>query len=168
MLKRITCLLGALLFIGNMAVAQKSGMKADLAKPIKKAENYKVYGSAFPDDAQFFSPGYLARNSEVFKGQKVATEGTIKQVCQKKGCFFILPAGNENIRVIFKDYEFFVPKNSAGLKVELVGQFKVKELSAKRAKHYAEDAGENPGKVKGAQKKEYNIVATSVKIMDAE
>jgi hypothetical protein len=88
----------------------------------------------------------------------------MKQVCQKKGCFFILPAGDEDIRVTFKDYQFFVPTDAAGSKVQLTGVFKVKEFSEEQARHYAEDAGENPDDIEGAQQ-EYGLVATSVKIM---
>lgn len=136
-------------------------------EPVETGENYAVYGSEFPDDAQFFAPGYLVRNADIFEGDEVETQGKIKQVCQKKGCFFILPAGDQNIRVTFKDYDFFIPKNSAGKKVQLVGEFQTNELSEEKAKHYAKDAGEDSDEVKGPQQ-EYGIVATSVKIIDTE
>lgn len=159
-----TLILG-ILFITNMGIAQNTNEVKQLADPVATGENYKVYGSEFPDDAQFFAPGYLVRNSNIFKGQTVATKGTIKQVCQKKGCFFMLSAGEKNIRVTFKDYKFFIPTNAAGSQVQLKGVFKVKPLSEEQAKHYAKDAGEDPGEVRMSGK-EYNIVASSVKIFD--
>lgn len=154
-----------ILFITNIGVAQNADEAPQLAEPVETGENHKVYGSEFPNDAQFFAPGYLVRNSNVFKGQTVATRGTIKQVCQKKGCFFMLSAGDEDIRVTFKDYKFFIPTDAAGSQVQLTGVFKVKELTEDQAKHYAEDAGKDTADVKGTGQ-EYNVVATSVKIFD--
>lgn len=135
-------------------------------EPVETGENYEVYGSEFPDDAQFFALNYLIENSNIFNGQQVATTGKIKQVCQKKGCFFILTNedGDRNARITFQDYEFFIPTNSAGNKVRLVGEFKIKELSEEKDKHYAEDVGEDPEEIEGAQQ-EYGLTATSVKII---
>lgn len=163
-MKNVVTLLVGLLFTVNIGVAQNANQLSD---PVETGENYEVYGSEFPDKVRFFAPGYLVRNADVFNGQTIATRGTIKQVCQKKGCFFMLSAAEDEIRITFKDYSFFVPQNSAGSRVQLVGNFRTKELSEDQTRHYAEDAGENTEKVKGAQK-EYNIVATSVKIMDSE
>lgn len=159
--------IAGLLFVVNISVAQDQKEAPELSEPVETGENYEVYGSEFPDKVTFFAPGYLVRNANVFNGQQVATQGKIKQVCQKKGCFFMLQAGDKNIRVTFKDYSFFIPRNSSGSKVQLVGNFRTKDLSEKQAKHYAKDAGGDANKVMGPPK-EYNIIATSVKIFDAE
>ncbi|MDZ7660409.1 DUF4920 domain-containing protein [Fodinibius sp.] len=166
-MKKLATIIVGVLFITNIGTAQNTDKVMQLAEPVETGENYKVYGSEFPDDAQFFAPGYLVRNADIFKAKKVATQGTIKQVCQKKGCFFMLSAGEKNIRVSFKDYKFFIPTDAAGSKVQLMGIFRVKDISEDQAKHYAEDAGGDAKKVMGPQK-EYNIVASSVKIIDAK
>lgn len=165
-MKNIAAIIVGILFLTNIGVAQNADENIQLAKPVETGDNYEVYGSEFPEDTQFFSPGNLVRNSNIFKGQEVATKGVIKQVCQKKGCFFILPAGDQSIRVTFKDYKFFIPTDAAGSKVQLMGVFKVKKLSEDQAKHYAEDAGADPDDMKMSGK-EHNIVATSVKIIDS-
>ncbi|MEL7833256.1 DUF4920 domain-containing protein [Fodinibius sp. Rm-B-1B1-1] len=162
----ITTFVGLLLLV-NVGIAQNKDAPPELAEPVESGKNYEVYGSEFPEEVKFFAPGYLVRNADVFKGQQIAARGEVKQVCQKKGCFFILPAGDQSIRVTFKDYKFFIPKDAAGQEVQLVGTFQVKDLSEEKAKHYAEDAGEDPNEVEGAQK-EYGIVATSVKIIDTK
>lgn len=164
-MKKLVTVLLAILFITSIGIAQDADEPPQLAEPVETGENYKVYGSEFPDDAQFFAPGYLVRNSKIFTGQEVATKGTIKQVCQKKGCFFMLSAGDEDIRVTFKDYKFFIPTDAVGSQVQLKGVFKVKKLSEDQAKHYVEDAGKDTADVKGTGQ-EYNVVATSVKIFD--
>jgi hypothetical protein len=165
-MKDLVIIIVGILFLTNIGVAQNADEVTPLAKPVEKGENYEVYGSEFPEDARFFAPEYIVRNSNVFKGQEVATKGVIKQVCQKKGCFFMLSAGDKDIRITFKDYKFFIPKDAAGSKVQLTGVFKVKELSEDQAKHYAEDAGADPDDMKMSGK-EYNIVAGSVKIIDS-
>lgn len=73
--------------------------------------------------------------------------------------------GENEARITFKDYEFFIPTNIAGKEVRLVGTFDVKELSEDEAKHYAEDADEDPDEVEG-QQAEYQIEAASVKIFN--
>lgn len=83
------------------------------------------------------------------------------QICQKKGCFFVAQDQNYMVRVTFKDYGFFIPTDSQGKEVVLIGDFSVKTLSDEQARHYAEDSGNDPGAVSGEQK-EYSVVATSI------
>lgn len=164
-MKNVLLAIVAIFTITSIAIAQEKDNDVN-PEPVETGENYEVYGSEFPDDTQFFALNYLIENSSVFDGQQVATTGIIKQVCQKKGCFFILTNEDEDrsARITFKDYEFFIPTNSAGNEVHLVGEFKIKELSEEKAKHYAQDAGEDPEEIEGAQQ-EYGLTATSVKII---
>jgi hypothetical protein len=82
-------------------------------------------------------------------------------VCQRKGCFLIAQDGEHVARVTFRDYGFFVPTDSTGKTVTLVGTLGRRTLDEAQAKHYAEDAGKNPAEVTGPQM-EYAIVASSV------
>lgn len=164
-MKKILLVILGLIVAVNTTVAQKNDDMSQRSEPIETGEDYEVFGSEFPDDAQYFALGYLIRNSNVFEGQEVATRGNIKQVCQKKGCFFILTDGENEARVTFEDYDFFIPTNSAGKEVRLIGTFDVKELSEDKAKHYAEDADEDPDKVEG-QQVEHQIEASTVKIFE--
>ncbi|MFN3315208.1 MAG: DUF4920 domain-containing protein [Raineya sp.] len=70
--------------------------------------------------------------------------GKIESVCQKKGCWMQLDLGNgQKMRVKFKDYAFFVPKNAAG-KTAVIEGVAVKEvIDAATLRHYAEDAGKS-------------------------
>lgn len=66
----------------------------------------------------------------------------VKGVCQAKGCWMTLNLDGENeVRVTFKDYSFFVPKNISGQEVVLNGKAFVTEVSIDELRHYAEDAG---------------------------
>ena len=44
---------------------------------------------------------------------QVVVEGTITDVCAKKGCWMKVVDGDDEIFVKFRDYGFFVPRNAA-------------------------------------------------------
>ena len=68
----------------------------------------------------------------------------VAEVCQAKGCWMTLNAVDGiTIRVTFKDYGFFVPKDIAGRNVIVNGKVSKTTLSEEAAKHYAEDAGQS-------------------------
>lgn len=74
----------------------------------------------------------------------VKMEAEIEQVCQMKGCWMKLKTdGAEPIRVTFKDYAFFIPKDAAGKKAIVQGVAYKEVLSVDMLKHYAEDAGKS-------------------------
>ncbi|MCU0339700.1 MAG: DUF4920 domain-containing protein [Spirosomaceae bacterium] len=70
--------------------------------------------------------------------------GTVESVCQAKGCWMkVVTADGQTMRVTFKDYGFFVPKDIAGKTVVFEGEAKMKTTSVAELKHYAEDAGKS-------------------------
>jgi hypothetical protein len=71
-------------------------------------------------------------------------EGTVLECCQTKGCWMKIDAGDgQTMRVRFKDYGFFVPKNSAGKTAVLRGVASMETTSVADLRHYAEDAGKS-------------------------
>ncbi|GAB4135254.1 MAG: hypothetical protein OHK0045_01630 [Raineya sp.] len=70
--------------------------------------------------------------------------GKIEEVCQKKGCWMQLDLGNgQKMRVKFKDYAFFVPKNAGGKTVVMEGIATKEVIDVATLRHYAEDAGKS-------------------------
>ncbi len=66
---------------------------------------------------------------------------TVESVCQMKGCWMkVVTTDGQTMRVSFKDYGFFVPKDIAGKTVVFEGEAKVKTTSVAELRHYAEDA----------------------------
>ena len=57
---------------------------------------------------------------------------------------------------------FFVPVHLAGKEVLVKGKISKHAMSLKEARHYAEDAGKDPSKIKAPQV-EYRIVASGVR-----
>lgn len=74
----------------------------------------------------------------------VAFTSTIKEVCQKKGCWMQVDLDQEKSSFVrFKDYGFFAPMNAAGHEVVMQGKAFVSIVSVDELKHYAKDAGKS-------------------------
>ncbi|HET8866419.1 MAG TPA: DUF4920 domain-containing protein, partial [Gracilimonas sp.] len=150
------------LLISTFSYAQESEV-IRLSDPVQVTQTHEVFGSEVNEWAEPRSLMSVIEKADELSGKELTIETEIAQVCEKKGCFFVANDGAFSARITFKDYGFFIPTDSKGKTVKLIGVFNVKELTEDQAKHYAEDAGEDPDMVKGPQK-EYSIVATSVKI----
>jgi len=70
--------------------------------------------------------------------------GVVESVCQVKGCWMkVKMADGETMRVMFKDYAFFVPKDIAGKTVVFEGEAQKKLVPVEHLQHYALDAGKS-------------------------
>ena len=71
-------------------------------------------------------------------------EGKIVDVCQRKGCWMeIQLADSETMRVTFKDYGFFVPKDAGGKTVIVDGYAYNDTTTVAELRHYASDGGKS-------------------------
>lgn len=77
-----------------------------------------------------------------YKGKTIRLQGKIEDVCRKKGCWMVLRDGEAEVRVKFKDYAFFVPRDSSDREVIIQGVAKAETISEEVAKHYAEEGGD--------------------------
>lgn len=79
---------------------------------------------------------------------KTQLTGTIKEVCQMKGCWMKVKLDtSDEVFVKFKDYGFFVPTNSANKNVVLNGVAFLEEMSVEEQQHYAKDRGDTPEEI---------------------
>lgn len=70
----------------------------------------------------------------------VKLSGTVSAACQTKGCWMTLKnPGGEELRVTFKDYAFFVPKDCAGKTAIVDGIARIETTSVADLKEYAKD-----------------------------
>ena len=85
-------------------------------------------------------------------------EGEIVSVCQAKGCWaqVKLPDG-QRMRVTFKDYAFFVPKDAAGKRIIMEGTALKKTVPVEEQRHYAKDAGAAEAEVAKINKPEQTL-----------
>lgn len=98
---------------------------------------------------------------------KIATTGVVREVCQAKGCWMSLDMNDgSTMRVTFKDYGFFVPKDIAGQTVIIDGYAYNEETSVETLRHYAEDAGKSAEEVMEITdpKQEITYIASGVAI----
>lgn len=74
--------------------------------------------------------------------QTVKLEGEIQACCQAKGCWMTLKLDDENdMRVTFRDYGFFVPKDAAGKTAVVEGRVFYDTTSVETLRHFAVDGG---------------------------
>lgn len=97
--------------------------------------------------------------------ENIKMTAEIESVCQVKGCWMKLKnAAGEPIRVSFKDYAFFVPKDAAGKTAVVQGKAYKEVLSVDMQKHYAEDAGKSKEEIAAitGPKTEYSFEASGL------
>ncbi len=96
----------------------------------------------------------------------ITVSGSITSVCVKKGCWMMIGEGENEARVTFKDYSFFVPMNSDGHSAVVIGEAVFKEYDVELLQHYAEDQGKSEAEINAITEPEQvlEIVATSVYI----
>ena len=91
--------------------------------------------------------------------------GTVESVCQVKGCWMkVKTANGETMRVMFKDYAFFVPKDITGKTVVFEGEAQMKTVPVEHLQHYAKDAGKSDEEIDKITepKKELTFIADGV------
>jgi len=135
--------------------------------PLKvETTSYDIFGA--PLDAQSIRP--MSDLVTSFSTMRQAdtlfakVEGTIKEVCAKKGCWMTLSTETEkDVMVRFKDYGFFMPLDAKG-SVIVNGKAYISETSVEDLKHYAEDAGASEDEIEAivSPKRTYSFEADGV------
>jgi hypothetical protein len=102
-----------------------------------------------PDTAEVVKRGAALGNSpsvaladvldapKLFSGKTVTIDGVVERSCTNKGCWMeIAPnPGAQGVRVTFKNYGFFIPLNSKGMRARAEGEFTVSEITKEKADH---------------------------------
>jgi hypothetical protein len=70
----------------------------------------------------------------------VLVEGTIADVCTRKGCWLVVSDGKRQMRVTFKDYAFFVPTDSKDRRVLIEGLVQPTKVDKETADHWASES----------------------------
>ncbi|MCK0108923.1 DUF4920 domain-containing protein [Flavobacteriaceae bacterium S0825] len=112
-------------------------------------ETENIAYASFGDEIKADNALTIQQMAEKYKTLKVGdtiqakVSASINEVCSKKGCWMKLDLGNDQeIRVTFKDYGFFMPLNAEG-DVIINGKAFITETSVDDLRHYAEDAGKS-------------------------
>lgn len=138
--------------------------------PVSQAQHKNP--AAKPVYGKSFSPGKVvaARDLPKVLSQRdsvaVQVTGQVLEVCQAKGCWMdIRLTDNSVMKVRFKDYAFFVPKNLTGKTVVLDGQAHNQMVSVADQKHYAQDAGKPAAEVQAITAPRQSITYTATGVI---
>ncbi|MDJ1469421.1 MULTISPECIES: DUF4920 domain-containing protein [Xanthocytophaga] len=124
---------------------------------VQAQEKSATFGESFTPQ-NVIPVNQLAQAVEGKDSAFVQTEGIVKEVCQNKGCWMRVDAGNgQEMLVRFKNYAFFVPKDAAGKKVILKGKAFEQKTSVAELRHYAEDAGKSKKEIAKIKKPEKSV-----------
>ncbi|HIE72570.1 MAG TPA: DUF4920 domain-containing protein [Planctomycetes bacterium] len=118
------------------------------AKPEKlDAKAYDHFGTGITVGETPISLAAALKNADKLTGKTIRVQATITGVCQTKGCWMNLgkpdEKGNPPLFVKFKDYGFFMPKDSSGRTAIVEGTMTLKQETVAETKHYLEDAGKH-------------------------
>lgn len=93
------------------------------------------------------------------KELNVKVTAPVSAVCQKKGCWMELKADDgSTMRVTFKDYGFFVPKDASGKTAVISGVAKVEETSVADLQEYAKDDGKSKEEIAAIKEPKKELV----------
>lgn len=117
----------------------------------------QYFGDSITQDAAI-AADQLALQMKGKDSLKIKVTGPIEDVCQKKGCWMNMNIGNnQSMRVRFKDYAFFLPKDAAGKTVFIEGVAFTDTTSVTELQHYAEDGGKSKEEIAKITEPEINI-----------
>ncbi|CAG5068410.1 hypothetical protein DYBT9623_01141 [Dyadobacter sp. CECT 9623] len=107
------------------------------------AQNASTFGKEVNDKKAIEASALPAEMGDKAE-MEAKVSGTVESVCQVKGCWMKVKMENgETMRVMFKDYAFFVPKDIAGKTVVFEGEAQKKMVPVEHLQHYAKDAGQS-------------------------
>lgn len=95
-------------------------------------------GAAISADAKVTSLADVLTKPDAFKDKTVVVEGVVSANCTEMGCWMqIAPTAEakQTIHVTFKDFAFFIPTSSKGMKARAEGMVSVETLSKEEADH---------------------------------
>lgn len=156
-----------LLFVIAFFAACNSKPKTEL-----RATEYLVGTAVYGDSIQDVNVIDVAAMSTAMTDKSkmdMKVRGKITEVCEKKGCWMIMKLSNgDDMRVTFKNYKIFVPKDLTGKDVVLDGFAFTDTTSIEDQKHYAEDAGKSASEIAKitTPKKELSFEAKGVVVMN--
>lgn len=159
-----------ILIAASFACTSPNSSKVGSQEEVVKEESKPIgiFGAEIDDNGLVSLDQLVAtlESQDEFEGKVV---GEIKEVCSMKGCWMTIDLPNgQTMRVTFKDYGFFVPKNSHGYPVIIEGIASKKVTDVATLKHYAEDAGKSQEEIDAITepKQEYAFEAVGVIIRD--
>lgn len=122
------------LFAASLAIYSCGNKTAETATGTFYGEEFKIENAVAATE--------LTALAKEGKATDIVVTGKINEACKKKGCWMTIDLGNnEEMRVTFKDYAFFVPKDCDGKTATFKGTATFDTTSVADLQHYASDEG---------------------------
>lgn len=90
------------------------------AEPGPKPAEIQRFGAPI-QAATLVSLGDVAKSPASFNGKTILTNGTVRAVCQERGCWMEITDKDLNANVRMHGHSFFVPKNATGKQARVQG-----------------------------------------------
>ncbi len=167
-MKRFNIFLVVLLVI--YACKEKDSQSQTAAEETIPKET-QVFGASFDPEGSKSGTDMLLAFNDLSQSDSldISFSGEVTDVCKMKGCWIkVALDGEQEIRVTFKDYGFFVPKDITGKQVTLRGKGFIEEMSVEDQRHFAEDGGATEEEIAKITepKVTYSFVADGVLLND--
>lgn len=142
-----------------VSCGQENGEKKDQNDTEVESEKskYESYGEKIEPQGSVAAASFVSS----FEGDSVEVklEAKATSVCKMKGCWMNVDVGNnETMKVTFKDYGFFVPKDIEEKNVIVQGVAKKQLTSVDELKHFAQDAGKSQEEIDAITEPQEEIV----------
>lgn len=163
--------LSTLLAMSFLLACNQNASKQDSEK--SPADTVKVEGS-YGELITEKGAVPVAKLDEMLEGQDsvlVKLTGEIAASCQSSGCWMDLDMGDgEKLKVTFKDYAFFIPKDSKGKTTVVEGVARKELIPVETLRHYATDEGKSKEEIAAITEPEwaYTFEAKGVLIRHSE
>ncbi|MEQ8909492.1 MAG: DUF4920 domain-containing protein [Vicingaceae bacterium] len=126
------------------AASTEASMEEEIVEETTEAEGDSLHFGELIDENGALTIDEFATKMNGKDSLKVKISATATDVCQKKGCWMkVQTADGGKMRIRFKDYGFFVPKDISGKQVVFEGVAFQDTTTVEDLKHYAEDAGKS-------------------------
>lgn len=160
--------LGVSLFFA--AVASPLAEASPDAPAATEAAAWQHYGAPFQSSEPIAAATLLA-DPAPHVGKTVLVEGRVADVCSKMGCWMVVAAGDQTMRVLMKDHAFSVDKQGAGKTCRIEGVVTAKAVDPETVAHFASESRKTevmPEKGKTAGATVYELVASGVAMSAAK
>lgn len=127
-------------------------------------EERDAFGAGLTLETATPLPEVIAR-AEHYAKQPVLLRGKLTDVCQRKGCWTVIRDRGVQVRVRFKDYGFFLPKDSTGRGALVEGVVTIEMLSEKEARHYEEESRHGDPDAVTGPRREVGFLASGVRLL---
>jgi hypothetical protein len=146
-MKKSILLFAGIVFLASCSDAPKEEMASSegvATEEVTSEEDlvYPYFAGAEFDQTKALEDAEVVEIIESFNGspKELVFTTEITENCKKKGCWMKVAPGEKEIRVSFKDYDFFVPLDSKGHQTTLNGVMFYDTLTVEQLRHYAMDA----------------------------